>query len=119
MKTVNNCFKIFLGQVSWCKTHFHFFTVLLKHDLLAEKAWFVVLCIYKYQVTSLKSTNSIHLQKLHNILYAKFSYINMSYVLYINALNANPTKLSNTLKKFVGNRPQIVWVCLTILWGCA
>ena len=25
-------------------------------------------------------------------LHAKFSYINMSYVLYINALNANPTK---------------------------
>ena len=69
MKTVNNCFKIFLGQVGWCKTHFHFFTVLLKHnDLLAEKAWFVVLCIYKYQVTSLKSTNSIHLQKLHEYI---------------------------------------------------
>ena len=29
----------------------------------------------------------------------------------------NPTKLSNTLKQFVSCCWQIVWVCLTILWG--
>ena len=32
-----------------------------------------------------------------------------------NPLSNNPTKWSNTLKHFVGNRRQIVWVCLTIL----
>ena len=33
--------------------------------------------------------------------------------LYLNHLSANPTKWSNTLKKFVGNSRQIVWMCLT------
>ena len=37
--------------------------------------------------------------------------------LLINPLNAKPTKWSNTLKQFVGNSRQIVWVRLTILWG--
>ena len=35
-----------------------------------------------------------------------------------NPLSADPTKLSNTLKKFVGKSRRIVWVCLTIFWGC-
>ena len=35
----------------------------------------------------------------------------------VNSLSANPTKRSNTLKQFVGNSRQIVWVCLTILCG--
>ena len=30
-----------------------------------------------------------------------------------NPLSSNPTKWSNTLKHFVGNRRQIVLVCLT------
>ena len=34
-----------------------------------------------------------------------------------NPLSANPTKCSNTLKQFVGNSQQTVWVCLTIWWG--
>ena len=34
-----------------------------------------------------------------------------------NALSANPTNWSNTLKQFVGICRRIVWVCLTILWG--
>ena len=33
-------------------------------------------------------------------------------------LSANPTKWSNILKQFVVKNRQIVWVCLTILWGC-
>ena len=36
---------------------------------------------------------------------------------YVNTISANPTKSSNTLKKFVGNSQRIVWMCLTILWG--
>ena len=36
---------------------------------------------------------------------------------HFNLLSANPSKCSNTLKQFVGNSRQIVWVCLTILWG--
>ena len=36
---------------------------------------------------------------------------------YFNPLSASPTKLSNTLKQFVGNSRRSVWVCLTILWG--
>ena len=32
-------------------------------------------------------------------------------------LSANPTKWSNTFKQFVGISKQIVWVCLTIMWG--
>ena len=36
---------------------------------------------------------------------------------YVDAISANPTKSSNTLKKFVGNSQRIVWLCLTILWG--
>ena len=35
----------------------------------------------------------------------------------LNLLSANPAKWSNTLKQFVGKSRQIVWVCLTILWG--
>ena len=35
----------------------------------------------------------------------------------IKPLSANPTKCSNTLKKFAGFCQRIVWVCLTILWG--
>ena len=35
----------------------------------------------------------------------------------LNPLRANPTKWSNALKQFVGNRRQIISVCLTILWG--
>ena len=31
--------------------------------------------------------------------------------------STNPTKWSNTLKQFVGNRRRIVLVCLTILLG--
>ena len=30
--------------------------------------------------------------------------------------STNPTKWSNTLKQFVGNRRRIVWLSLTILW---
>ena len=43
--------------------------------------------------------------------------INKRLVLLINPLGANPTKWSNTLKKFVGFCGRIVWACLTILWG--
>ena len=32
-------------------------------------------------------------------------------------LSANPTKLANTLRQFVGCCRRIVWVCLTILRG--
>ena len=39
-------------------------------------------------------------------------------VLFFKALSANPTKKSNTIKQFVGCYRRIVWVCLTILWGC-
>ena len=38
---------------------------------------------------------------------------------WINPLNANDTKWSNTLKQFIGNSQQIIWVFLTILWGLA
>ena len=31
--------------------------------------------------------------------------------------NVHSTKWSNTLKQFIGKSRQIVWVCLTILWG--
>ena len=34
-----------------------------------------------------------------------------------NPLSANPTKWSTTLKQFGGCCRQIVWICLTILWG--
>ena len=36
---------------------------------------------------------------------------------YLISLSTNPTKCSDTLKKFVGNRRRIVWVWLNILWG--
>ena len=36
---------------------------------------------------------------------------------FFNPLGASPTKWSNTLKQFVACCQQIVWVCLTILWG--
>ena len=36
---------------------------------------------------------------------------------HFNLLSRNPTKWLNTLKQLVGNSQQIVWVCLTILWG--
>ena len=36
-----------------------------------------------------------------------------------NSLGTSTTKWSNTLKQFVGNSRQIVWVCLTNLWVCA
>ena len=36
---------------------------------------------------------------------------------YIIPWSADPTKWSNTTKQFVGSCRQIVWVCLTILWG--
>ena len=35
----------------------------------------------------------------------------------LTLLSANPTKWSNTLKRFNGFCRRIVWVCLTILWG--
>ena len=35
-----------------------------------------------------------------------------------NPVSANSTKWPNTIKQFVSNSRQIVWVCLTILWGC-
>ena len=35
----------------------------------------------------------------------------------LNAINTNTTKWTNTLKKLAGNSRQIVWVCLTVLWG--
>ena len=35
----------------------------------------------------------------------------------VNPLSANPAKWPNTLKQFVNCYRQIVWVCLTILWG--
>ena len=38
-------------------------------------------------------------------------------LVFINPLNANPTKWSNTLKPFVGFYRRIVSVYLTILWG--
>ena len=38
---------------------------------------------------------------------------------FINPLNANPIKWSNTIKQFVSNRQQIVWVCQIILLGLA
>lgn len=34
----------------------------------------------------------------------------------LNSLSADPTKLSNTLKQFVGKSRQISWVCLTSFW---
>ena len=34
-----------------------------------------------------------------------------------NRLSANTTKWSSTFKQFVSKSRQIVWVCLTILWG--
>ena len=35
----------------------------------------------------------------------------------VNPWSTNPTKWSNTLRQFVGNSRQNVWMCLTILWG--
>ena len=35
----------------------------------------------------------------------------------LDPLSTNPTKWSNKLKQFVGCSQQIVWICLTILWG--
>ena len=35
----------------------------------------------------------------------------------LSPLSASPTKWSNTFKQFVGKSRQIVWLCLTILWG--
>ena len=34
--------------------------------------------------------------------------------IFFNFFSAHATKLSNTLKQFVSNSQQIVWVCLTI-----
>ena len=42
---------------------------------------------------------------------------NIIVVCFLNPLRANPTKWTNALTQFVGNSRQIVWVCLTILWG--
>ena len=42
----------------------------------------------------------------------------MLFRLEINSLSDNPTKWLNVLKQFVGKSWRIVWVCLTILWGC-
>ena len=42
---------------------------------------------------------------------------NLFYLEIINPLSATPTKWSKTVKQFVGNYQQIVWVCLTIWSG--
>ena len=36
---------------------------------------------------------------------------------WANPLSVNPIKWSNTLKQFVANSQQIVWVLLMIFWG--
>ena len=43
-------------------------------------------------------------------------FLQFDFVIF-NPLSANPTKWSNTLKQFVGNRRLIIWVCYTILKG--
>ena len=45
----------------------------------------------------------------HNKYWAKYN------LGCFNPFSVNPTKWSNTLKKFVGKSRRIVWVCLTIL----
>ena len=53
--------------------------------------------------------NVFHLKKLLWLIESfRFSFI---------PLSTNPTRWSNTLKQFVGNSQQIVWVYLNILWG--
>ena len=46
-----------------------------------------------------------------------YEYLLTTCRIVINPLSANPAKRSNTLKQLVGKSQQIVWVCLTILWG--
>ena len=53
----------------------------------------------------------VQVQIVHDRM-ASFCYLVQSF----NPLTGNPTKWSNTLKQFVGNSRQVVWVCLTILW---
>ena len=36
---------------------------------------------------------------------------------FFNILSGNSTKWSDTIKQFIGCR-RIIWVCLTIFWGC-
>ena len=38
-------------------------------------------------------------------------------VIFIKPSSTNPMKWWNTLKQFFGKSRQIVWVCLTSLWG--
>ena len=63
----------------------------------------------KDQVPVQQNNNSIPKQ-----LYSEMKYYIED---LLNTLSVNPTKWSNTRKEFVGNSRQIVWVCLTILWG--
>ena len=49
--------------------------------------------------------------------FLSFSKKETSDMKWVNPLSTNPTKWSNTLKKFVGKSWRIAWVCLIILWG--
>ena len=49
--------------------------------------------------------------------FSSHSKLNLYFIFCVNLLSVSPTKLSNTLKQFVGKRTRIVSMCLTILWG--
>ena len=46
-----------------------------------------------------------------------FSHWDVSKSISFNPFSTNPTKWPNTLKQLIGCCWQIIWVCLTILWG--
>ena len=62
---------------------------------------------------SFESRDKILLLRSWSVNYDVIAFISK----YLNPLNANPTKWSNTVKQFVGKCRRIVSVCLTILWG--
>ena len=60
-----------------------------------------------YLAWKLKATNDKRCLQISLLTFVEF-----------DPLSFKPTKWSNTLKQFVGFCWRIVWVCLTILWGC-
>ena len=61
----------------------------------------------------------VYFSNMHPGNFMKFSHRSplSNYEANIKPLSADPTKWSNTLKQFVVKSRQIVWICLTILWG--
>ena len=66
-------------------------------------------CPYIFLVNGISTVISFHLFLL------LFSWF-YSFSIFVNPLNANTTKCSDTPKQFIGFFGCIDWVCLTILW---